>query len=457
MSKDIDFLIFYEVKNREFENIVLLRNELVRRKYNVEYVSFFERHDCRVINNFKNRVRVAVMPSLYHTKEVIDIVYKIAGKVDYIVNLRWEQVFRNATEINMNYYAYPTGVARGAIHCCWGERAKNLLIQAGVKKDNLVVTGAITLDFLRKDFDGYYLSKSKLFEKYNITDDKPVILFVSSFSFSTMSKRDFNGYLSTIINEEEKNRLVNFVKVEERSREKIHQWLIELNDTLDCTIIYRPHPVEVYGDGIEKLQQNGIFVIRDENIKQWFKCCDQVYMWYSTSAAEAYAANVKFAILRPEQIPDGEDLPIYKNVKFIDNYELFSKVVKNNALIEGHTINMDSMNDYYSITELPAYIRTAQLLSEVYSGDKCPKFSWEGIDTKYFLCLFVEEIVDFCRKMIVDMLYVLLKKNILFGFVKRKICNRLKKREDFYLRRLISVVEFESMQTKLFDYMKNYK
>jgi len=162
--KEIDFLIIYEHKNREFESIALLKHELVRRGYTVEFFGFNEYHNIKKRRKLFNNVKIAVMPSLYHDEEILSFVYGVAGKVKNIVNLRWEQVFPRNTEKNLEHYVYPKENAKNAYHCCWGQRPLEMLLEVGVKRDNLFVTGPIQMDFVRKSFEGYYLGKSELFK-----------------------------------------------------------------------------------------------------------------------------------------------------------------------------------------------------------------------------------------------------------------------------------------------------
>ena len=99
--KDIDFLILYEHKNREFESIALLKHELVKRGYAVEFFAFSEIHNRKKKKRLFGNVSIAVMPSLYHDEEILEFVYGVAGRVKNIVNLRWEQLFSKNTEKNL--------------------------------------------------------------------------------------------------------------------------------------------------------------------------------------------------------------------------------------------------------------------------------------------------------------------------------------------------------------------
>lgn len=380
----IDFLIFYEHKNREFESIVLLKHELVKRGYSVEFWSFYE-------NNIKkrkalfNNVNVAVMPSLYHDEEILSFVFRVAGKVKNIVNLRWEQIFSKDTERNLDYYVYPKETAKKGYHCCWGKKPFEMLRKSGVEENNLFITGPIHMDFLRYDLRNLYLNKHMLFQQYNICEEKPCLLFSSSFTISTMNEWELESYFSQLgVNEKEYYK--EFLLVERQSREAILGWLIRLAEEKDCTVIYRPHPAESKSDLTEKLRQlDNIRVISDYNIKQWILTCDQVYTWMSTSIAEASVAGVSCAALRPVRFDDGSEIPIYEDFPFISSYKQFCECydtsLKNNTK---QLISRDVLSSYMDIDpDYPSYKRTADVLEKALFDDYC--FPWDSFSEEVFV------------------------------------------------------------------------
>lgn len=76
-----------------------------------------------------------------------------------------------------------SGVAKQSINICWGDATVQRLTEDS-KNDAKYIrkTGNVTLDFCRKQLRGYYKSRNALFEEYQVTTDKPVNLFISSFS-----------------------------------------------------------------------------------------------------------------------------------------------------------------------------------------------------------------------------------------------------------------------------------
>lgn len=380
--KDIDFLIFYEVKNREFESIVLIRNELVKRGYNVEYVCFAEGYDAKKLNEFVDRVKVAIMPSLYHETECVEIVYRIAGKVDKLINFRWEQVYSNETEIDKNYYAYSKGIAKEAYQCCWGNRPRYLVESAGVSPEKIAVTGPVQMDLLLPQFRRRYLTKQELFTKYNIDPNKPAILYISSFSCGTMSDKELKSYV-TQFEEKERESFLNFVSKEKQTIKLMTEWLRNISQERDCTIIYRPHPTENRSKEVEKLKSlPNVKVISEENVKQWILCCNQVYTWFSTSLAEAYVANVPCYILRPIELNHGEDIPIYSYFKYITSYEEFLNNY-DKTLLHGEGNNEYykdcKLSEYYDVkTDYASYKRAADYFEWVLMEGE--KFPWNKIN-----------------------------------------------------------------------------
>lgn len=369
--KEIDFLIIYEHKNREFESITLLKHELVRRGYTVEFFSFYEMHNRKKRKRLFDNVKIAVMPSLYHDEEILNFVYGVAGKVKNIVNLRWEQIFSKKTENNLDYYVYPKQNAKKGYHLCWGQRPYEMLKNAGVEDSNLFITGPIQMDFLRNDFNGYYFDKRALFEQYEIDKKKKCILFSSSFVSCSWNKWELE-WLFSQFDEEEKETVKRKIEEQVKSREIVVGWLDRLASEKGCTVIYRPHPAEAKTDLIDHLKENeNIRVIGDYNIKQWILTCDQVYTWNSTSLIEATVAGIPCAVLRPIKFDVNDEYSIYEEIPYITNYQQIVDYYEGNfANISKQFVDNQKLNSYLSIEpDKPSYMRTADVLELALKDD----------------------------------------------------------------------------------------
>ena len=371
----IDFLIFYEVKNREFDSIVLLKNELTRRGYSVEFCSFFELDSLKLVRKFRNNVKVAVMPSLYHDEEIQKIVYWMAGNVRAIVDLKWEQALTNRAERDTLDYSVPKGRARECIHCCWGNRPKQVLQKAGIDEKLLPVTGAIMMDLTKPIFHQFFLNKKDLLTKYNINPKKPCILFISSYAIATMPDSQIEVVLQQW---GEKRRAAGIEKIENDkvSYKKTIEWLIALKKTADCNIIYRPHPTEHMTETLqEAINREYLYCIKDESVKQWILASDYVYTWTSTSISESYMLGKKCAIIRPIPIQLEDDMGLYNDAQFIENEENFIESYYNPVTKE--YINKEVINSYFYTDSDFAFNRVADILElALESGEE---FDW----TKY--------------------------------------------------------------------------
>lgn len=453
----LDFLIFYEIKNREFESIVLLRNELVSRGYTVDYFSFCQSSDINAVRRYRNRVKVAVMPSLYHNTEILEIVEYVAGKVENIVNLRWEQVYTNATEENKGYYAHPKELAQKALHCCWGEKPRQLLESVGIESGNISVTGPMQMDLLASMFDGYYMQKGVLFKEHGIPLDKPCILFISSFSVSTFPKDMREEYILQF-EEKERSAYVEFIRKEEQTRGIIADWLIELSRRYGCTVVYRPHPTELDTAEVSRMREEGnVRVIAEGNVKQWIMRCDQVYTWYSTSAAEAYFAKVPCTVLRPVELSHSDDLPIYEGVEYITDQESFFRRFEELASGENGKGGLDGgvMEAYYGCTqERPAYIRTADYLESILSGSY--RFPWKDTGMRGKMYSYMKDAKRGFKSVCRDAIEWCEKGELGKVFLSAGCMSALSvrmERHRMWLRdmegKVISDKEFEDMQRKL--------
>lgn len=387
----MDFLIFYEHFNREMENIILIKNQLKKMGYSVE-VSHFSRNSYGKHILF-DKPKVVVTPWLRDNENIYR--YTRFINTPKLVNLQWEQIYsKNDFIIGL---ASTTGLALKANHICWGEAAKKRLMMEGVPEENLKVTGAVQLDFCRKEFDSYYLSKIDIAKHYNLNLQKKWILFISSFSYATYNEKSLDTLL------EQWGDFSEFVNIAKKSRIEVIQWVKKLL-TENCNIefIYRPHPSENIDNTLEDMGKAfpAFKIINDYSVKQWIKVSDSIVTWYSTSVAEILAMNKSFCIIRPTTIPENYEVDIMRNANFITEYEDFIKYIKENTNCE-YPINEQLFHDYYLIEKNPAYVNVANYLVEVlnetwkhesYSLTKDEKIKFRK---KYKTDIFVSLITDF--------------------------------------------------------------
>ena len=358
-----DFLITYEIKNREIENICLLKRELERRGYTVKicnmYSTFFETPK-------PDDAEVAVVSEYYFPHEKYYVASHL-NKVKKIVVLRWEQVFNNSNEENPNSTNSIKEWGRDAVHIAWGPfPAKRMTNEWKVPKENVKLTGQITLDFLRGKLINYYDDKETVFRRHNLPLDKRANLFISSLAMSEMHDKQIDDDIQDVDN------FKKFMDITKRTQKELLNWFERiLDENPDDIIIYRPHPVEkdtlLLKEYEKKLSR--LFVIGEESVKQWILICDKIYNWISTSIAEVYSAGKGCTMLRPVSIPKENDMKIYNNTNFVTTYDDFKTVFNENN--QGFNVPIENIKQYYFIDdEKYSYELICDVLEDVYKNDK---------------------------------------------------------------------------------------
>lgn len=358
-KSQIDFLFNYEHKVREIESLCLIRSELEKRGYSVEFSCTY---DVERINfTAWRKAKVVVTPALYDNACLFAFVYRIAGACRKVVNLQWEQAMSNFDEADPNFFQNPTGFAKEAVHLCWGNEPRNRLLRAGIADDRALVVGPVQMDILRPEFKELYIPKEEMARRFNLNINNEWILFISSFTYVNMGNEEFDTEVKCL-----GERLYDFLQISIVSKNEVLKWLEAgaLNYT-DKVFIYRPHPSEKGDIVLEQMEAkySNFRVIRDLPIKHWISSCDKILTWYSTSVAEVYFSNKNCAILRPITIPFEWDVSIYRGAEMITDKDVFLKSLKTKAF--SFPLNKSIIGDYFDVNEIPSHIRISNLLEQV--------------------------------------------------------------------------------------------
>ena len=356
-----DFLINYEHKNRELDSICLIKVELEARGYSVELSCTYD-NDRAKPNPSRRKAKVVVTSALYNNGSLDFFVFGLAGFCKKIVNLQWEQVLSNRDEENLSLFLNPKGLARNALHLCWGPATRNRLINSGLNSNNVVTIGPIQMDTLRPEFNNLFLSKNELAQRYNLDSKLEWVLFISSFTYITMTEEEYSGELKVL-----GPSLNDFLELSSISKDGILSWIEEAAVKYpDKIFIYRPHPSENNDPTIAGLEikHSNFRSIGELSIKQWIKSSDKLLSWYSTSAAEIYFANKNFHVLRPVPLPFELDVSIYRNAKVINNLsEFISELDSDN---KNFPLSSDIMMQYFQINpDRPTFKIICDLLVRV--------------------------------------------------------------------------------------------
>ncbi len=436
----MDFLIFYEHFNREMENIILIKKQLINMGYSVE-ISHFSMNSYSKHVLF-NKPKVVVTPWLRDNENIYH--YTRFSNTPKLVNLQCEQIYSyNDFKLGI---ASTTGLALKANHFCWGEAAKKRLMNEGISEENLKVTGAVQLDFCRPEFDSYYLNRLAIAEKYNLDTQKKWVLFISSFSYATYNEKSLE------ILHEQWGDFTEFVDISKKSRLEVLQWIEELlKEDSNIEFIYRPHPSENIDRNLEEM--SNVFlscrIINDYSVKQWIKISDSIVTWYSTSVAEICAMNKSFCIVRPVTIPENYEVDIMRNANFITTREDFIKYINGYDKLEC-PINMQIFHEYYLIENTPAYVNVANYLVEILNqSGKNECYSFTRDDKKKFRNKYKNSIIT---SLIADFT---MKTNIKFSRIipfKKSIFRNIEQFVDKYPKQLL-----ENIETNIESVMKQHE
>lgn len=362
--QEYDFLLMYEHKVRELDNLCLLKYELDKRGYRTK-ILYENDYELVKSHTVVYKTKVLVVGYCYTSSSIKDYAsYRI--QFDKVINLQWEQVITNEQERNSNSFRNLSGLAKEIVHISWGKRnQKRLIEKAGVAPDHVKVTGNITMDLLRSEFKGFYLSRGEICERYGLPPNKKICLFIAGFKYVEASEE---ARRATIARFGEGRR--RYLEVAEKEQLTILEWFQRfLEEHEDCVIIYRPHP----GDGsprAEKMAQNyeNFRVISEFSVKQWIVISDLVYAWNSTAILEAFFAGKNPMHLCPYPIPEDQCQPLLTKMNKITDYETFSKSASGEQIDLGLT--KEIVNPFYLVDEeKPAYVKVVDAFEEVYRDD----------------------------------------------------------------------------------------
>ncbi len=189
---------------REYESDLLLKLELERRGYTAEIRQLLDAKHLRLFG--KDKPEVLVASCMYDNEAINSHVYNNIGSCNKIVNLHWEQMLSDTQEegdwFNMN------GNAKRCVQTCWGKRTAARLQAHGMDAKNTPVTGAVMMDFLRPEFNGYFKDKETLCREFGLDPAKQLHLYISSFGYASMTDdevaelskmagTDFTGFAKT--------------------------------------------------------------------------------------------------------------------------------------------------------------------------------------------------------------------------------------------------------------------
>lgn len=364
MIKKIDFLLVYEHKMRELENLCLLAVELENRGYSTEIVGCMDL--SRKITPIYD-VEVIIVPGALNN---ISFNYYLGKFVKFkkIISMPCEQViidFKNALKLDVL-----ETLGKDSIFITWGDYYKRHLIElSNCIPENIEICGHISMDFWKEGFHGYYNSdKSELAKRNNLDVKKKWNLFISSLVMPTKSEKDIVDLISLTGWNGYRERY----KIEVKTQNDILMWFENLlKENRNEIIIYRPHPAEINNQKLTELENrySNFRVIDEGSVRQWIALCNRIFTWSSTSIVDVYFAKKNCYILRPVAIPNDIDVPIYIDASIIKDEGDFKKIFISKE-VENFPLNMKLLSDYYDISDNYSFKKVANVCEKVIEGNE---------------------------------------------------------------------------------------
>lgn len=357
--KKVDFLFIYEVRNRELENICLLAAELEKRGYTTAFVNSWYA-SSNVIPDYE--AEVVVVSACYSTN-TYTFFTKYATRFKKVVNMQWEQILHNGYVESPGTTSWDFwGESLKTRHVCWGENTKNrLMTKFGVPEEFLRVCGCIPLDFYRSEFRTRFIPREKLFRDNGLDTEKTTMLFISSFSFTSLP-----------LNTRPKSS-VDFSDVHAKSvvdsQKEIAAWMEKAcREYPDIQFIYRAHPAEAQAEFLLNLERENknFFCLSKEPIKHWIMACDKIYNWTSTAAAEVYVSGKQSFVVEPVPLDHRVTYRLFENIDSIKDYDSFKASLELPLDAKAQPVDDALMNECYNQTDVPNYKRVADMMVETF-------------------------------------------------------------------------------------------
>ncbi len=360
----MDFVLFYEGIERELQNAYLLKSELKRRGHTLLICEPYF-----MLNSSKEKLKfkpdAVLVPYLYEDYHLDYFKSLFECRLERVVNLQYEQILsKKHYETKLHI---PKKLNRNAIHLCWGEKWKNVLIKEGVPEENCFVTGSINVDMDRERFRMLYKSRDEIAIGYNLDINKKWIIFFSSFAMVNLTQSRIH-YHSVRFG---KDNIDERIRIDTESRKIILQWIEKyLSENNDCEFIYRPHPGETLDQDIYDItyKYDNFHIIKNDSVRSWINVCDKIHTWMSTTIIDVYFMDKNCSVLRPLPIADWMKSGLIDEGDFITDYEGFCEF--NNEEITKFPIDESLiLENFYIDDEKYAYEKICDLLEDIVNRD----------------------------------------------------------------------------------------
>ena len=373
--------IVYELNNREFNHCVLLQREMIRRGYDAR---IYNKTESMVLSNKES---ITIIPNSYRKGDVDYYRYVFNTRNHLVVVYPCEQI--NNHQLPEFFDHSPGNPVKKLPHLCWGDDYYHFIQSLGYDMTYSKITGAMHLDFCRKEFRSLFCSRSELGERFHIPAEKKWILFISDFVHGS---RVMTAQLIKS-GDAKKNILMAKHELEKKTCREILNWFARfLDGHEDYIVIYRKHPAEMITEetlDVIKRYEGRMYAISDLSIKEWIFNCDHIATWYSTAVVECFAADRKIMLLRPYGFTEEskmKEYSFYREFHKIRDYQDFETVVLNGGC-EYPQDTIHKICGLYCTEEKPSFQKVADAIEQIASEWKIGEQERWFFCKRWFYCL----------------------------------------------------------------------
>lgn len=434
----MNFILIYELSNREFDNLALLKSELVKRGHEVKILSKFT--DFMI----KHENCIAVVPNAYCNEDLDYYRYVFNLRDNPIVVYPCEQVINRKMPEFFDVSSY--NLVKTLPTLCWGKDYYDFIKELGYSNLNNAIVGSINLDFCNPKLKRFYYNKEEIANKYGLPKDKKWLLFISDFVFQNVELGEHyirEGSLSEIT-------VISMREYESYLQKEITKWFAKfMEDNPEYILIYRKHPMEIKESivyDMEKKFPGQFFEISELGIKQWIFVSDKICTYNSTAIVECAAAQKECIYLRPKEFPPQSSIteyPFYVGYPRAKTYDDFSNAIKKET--DRYKIILDKIKAQYSISDILSCKRIADVLERISKENGKSGLSMEGFEINRFLYLIktqwiIKILVKKMYAFLTDVFKIKQRKETLLAIKEWNAVRQDKKREKEIINRLKMII-----------------
>ena len=229
---------------------------------------------------------ILFIPFYYDEQDLEKYLFRGDLRGKWLVNLAFEQMHFACGRS----YLLPDGrFARDEmVHCAWGDRFRNLLIEHGIPPERIRMTGHPRFDIYSHPELLY--TRAELAAQFGLDPERMWILVPHNFNFAFVSKQLIQQLAARRYHVTDE-----FVEGVRLARDAFKEMVDELADAFpDAELILRVHPAGYedeshYKNGLQKKRR--ITAIAQYDIANWITQAALTIVWNSTSAMEAMVAG----------------------------------------------------------------------------------------------------------------------------------------------------------------------